>query len=498
MSEKKISRNIASCTGLIISRSRQTYAMIAPEHKRHIDLEDVVQEGYIAALEAEACFRPQGAKFSTFLFNRLTFRYNHEFTGKLTQQKRTSYLVELDAPLSEDSDRKLELTDDTFTPDSDVDCVEGFINVCRLLSPGAVVWFIGTLVSSTQEWERMVPTSGARSEILRKEVADAVKMQGYSRDDYSALRGSERAQKMALITLARNSSIGLGTERDARILECVECRGRFALAAIRAGRYVVQTMTCVACYQQMRKADPEESCFGKSKTPEHEGYSEKDVECTLHCRDRKVCSQFISEEKDTMKEKKSKKAAEEVETPVAEEETKKNGSGKKSAAAAAPAAKPSKKAAKVEVEEEDSEDVDIETGDDDEEEEEKPVAAKKAAKQPGKVAKMETKTEKPAKAAKTEGKAASNGNKEYPAPSEVVRWPHKTGSWMQYCFQRAYKGVKATELENETNESGRKWAIFLKVLRGGKSGMKRPTHTWRLDETGGRLKIGDVKYLGGE
>src|ERR1035438_4605171 len=45
-----ISEEIDSCAGLITQSANRTYRRIAPEHKRWIDPEDILQDGLLAAV----------------------------------------------------------------------------------------------------------------------------------------------------------------------------------------------------------------------------------------------------------------------------------------------------------------------------------------------------------------------------------------------------------------------------------------------------------------
>ncbi len=85
---------------------------------------------------------------------------------------------------------------------------------------------------------------------------------------------------------------------------------------------------------------------------------------------------------------------------------------------------------------------------------------------------------------------------EGPVPKDVVRWPHKEGSWMRENFMACYHGVKADDLRRSNERRGANWANKLARLRTGYTGEKRRTHTWKLNEEGGRFKLYDVKYVG--
>ena len=86
---------------------------------------------------------------------------------------------------------------------------------------------------------------------------------------------------------------------------------------------------------------------------------------------------------------------------------------------------------------------------------------------------------------------------ELPVPSGMVRWPFKRGSVMRYIFQTMYKGCNAKELEKEIEKTGHNWKFMLSVMRTGIGGRgSNKTHTFKLNEDGGRYKISNVKYIG--
>jgi len=116
----------------------------------------------------------------------------------------------------------------------------------------------------------------------------------------------------------------------------------------------------------------------------------------------------------------------------------------------------------------------------------------------------------PAPAAKVSKKAApakaaapkKAGKAEEPAPSDVYKWPFKSGSMMQLSFKLAYEGISQADLEKAVSKLGRSPKIAMDVLRGGIAGCGAingtadATHTWKLSEDGGILKLTKVKYLG--
>jgi hypothetical protein len=96
-------------------------------------------------------------------------------------------------------------------------------------------------------------------------------------------------------------------------------------------------------------------------------------------------------------------------------------------------------------------------------------------------------------------------------PKEVgPRWPFRNGTIMRYCFKMAYQGIKTSELrrrierpcecrvekgQTQCQKHGTNWLSKLATLRGYRQ-RKFPTHSWKLDEKNGWLKIYDVKFLG--
>ena len=433
---KNISPKIDSCTGLILQKANGAYQRISPDHQRWIDPEDLIQEGLVAALAAQKTHRDTGrAKYSTYLYNGLMFHFDRYYTTPLSQQKRAkASLVELDAPRFPGADQdevKLDLPDQSFTSNQTSNAVKSFMELVRRLSAKAV----GVLATSLLcgKW---VDQAVLSDEKIMGEISTRAKILGIGFDDLQVVAKDENSRKKALTMLGNSDIMELGIEADVRVLECVECRGQFTLSAIRDGRYYVDTTTCRTCYLKMQRASSELSCFGKPKRLKQEGYSDKDVECRIHCRDRKECRQFIEKRSKIMADEDVATANEEVKEV---EDAVKNVKGK---------AKAKKKAVKKAPK----------------------AVAKKAKKDLGP-----------------------------PPPKDVgPYWPHKRGSTMQEVFKAAYHGVKIEDLKKELLKTGHESTlpIFLQVLRRGYTGENRKTHTWKLNEEGGRFKIFDVKFVG--
>lgn len=268
---------------------------------------------------------------------------------------------------------------------------------------------------------------------FKRRVKEVADSERISMSDLLPLAENENLRKKSLTRLSGYGKLGMGNEMAARLLECVECGGRLPLAAIPTGRYIVETMTCGMCYKRMAASPPSKYCFGKE-------YNEAAVECRIHCVDRMVCKQY-KEGRKTMTTENENAALDAVD--LGDIDTSK--------------VKKTKKATK---------------------------AAPAAEKAP--------KTEKAPKAEK-----APKVEVEAPPKELGPRWPYKTGSAMLYMFQRMYEGVKTDELKAEIEKSGFKWGPMLGTLRREDRYLQRnPTHTWKLKEDGGFLKIYDVKYIG--
>jgi hypothetical protein len=447
---KGISGAVDSCSGMIVQQAYRAHNKLSAEHKRWVDPEDLMQEALLEAVQAEKRYKPnRGAKYSTYLHTGLFFELSKNYTDKLRQQKRTSVsIVELDAPLNDSTDSTFQVPDKCILSDSVLTnqrrAVYGVVQLCRAVSAGARLVLVKILLCGKRLDEG--------DELFAPELAEAASRVGAKFADFELLAEDEEIRKMALNQLVNDGIVGLTDEVDTKLLECVGCGGRFSLRDVREGRYFITSMRCRVCYRDLKR--DQTSCFGKTKTSKQEGYSEADVECRLHCRDKAACVQF-QRKRDSMS-----KAVDEV----------------------------------VEVEEDELAGVDFE---------EKP--AKKATKtsKPAKAAKA---TKKSAKAEKSDEKPVTGAAAEFwtkydevEAPKEVGgEWPWRAGSLMNRMFQHAYHGVKREELEAQFTKLGRDAKMFIRLLRSGQSGKGAITHTWKLNEEGGKIRPYDVKFHGKE
>lgn len=469
MQIQNISPKIDSCGGLIAQKAIATHRHLSEANKRWLDEEDIVQEGVILAWEAEGSYLPsryvkgvgskKSAKYSTWLYWLLDKRFSNLSTRLKRESKAPVGFLELDS-LDDGLAASIARAPQQVTSIDEQRSIEQFIRLCWSLNDAMVVILVrGLLFSETKGLDM-----GACAGIGREAKRLGIHMQ-----DLSLVAGSENIRKKVLTRIVRGGMISEGAEESIRLLQCTECGGRFSINAIRENRFYVDSMTCGACYRAMQKSPPEVSCFGKPKGPT-EGYSEADMECTMHCRDRVACKRF-SDKGDTVM---GTAAAEAVETAVedvdfsdVEEKVEKSKTKKK--AAPKEEAKPVKKAAKKE--------------------EAKP-AKKESLKKA--VAKAE-KEDKPKKEKKEDDRGTP--------PKEVKIWPYRNGSLMDYtfrtmlegCGQKALKKAIIDSLGGAANEekSEKTWVGLLKIMRR----VNHRQHTWKLNEEGGRFKIEAVKCL---
>src|SRR5579872_357228 len=96
---KGVSKNVDGCAGLISQAANRTYYGLPNNHKRWMDPEDLIQEGLTEAVGAERRWkRTGGAKYSSYLYEGLKFRYAHIRSAVLTEKRSTRELLELDKP----------------------------------------------------------------------------------------------------------------------------------------------------------------------------------------------------------------------------------------------------------------------------------------------------------------------------------------------------------------------------------------------------------------
>lgn len=436
-----ISPLIDSCAGLIAQHAFKAHTRLSPEHKRWVDPEDLLQQALLAAVKAE---RPgqweasKGAKFSSYLFKALKFELSKSYTDRLRVEKRSGVVVELDAPLPG--------TDTTFQVPDQTESVEsthtqarratyGFEQLCRGCSPQVRVSLVSVLLCGARP-------NAKELEMVAVEAMPVATKLGLRWEDLEVLQKNQKIRQQTLNQLVSSGIIGLA-DTDARVLECLECKGRFTLSQVADGTYHVGTSTCRSCFHKLYKS--KESCFGRRKTARREGYSESDVECQLHCMDREACRQYIlTRENGTMVDE-----LEDVD--FSEDKPKK--SGKK--AAGKSGAKKVKKAKAVVTE---------------------------TVTMTGEEAKWWTKYDDEA------------------PPEQLPRWPFKLGSKMQRLFMRFVHGVSRKEYDEMMTKAGLNPAQWLKdVFEKGKHFAKNGSElreSWKLSEEGGRLKLIDLKFHG--
>lgn len=444
---------IDSCKGLIAQKTLRAHSHLSAAHKRWIDPADLLQEGLLAAFEAQKGYRKgNGAKYSTWLYRKLGWHISHVATA-LGYQKRATRIVEIDAPIGYEDEVHMDLPDPTSgRQGQQMDVEATFMTLLRSVSHTARV----VLIRGFLFHDARLLTPGVATELRR--------MARWHRIDMASLQAigqSENIRKKLLTIVAKESSLKPGTEEGLKLLSCInpECKGHFSLGDVREGRFFVATMTCRTCYLALAKREATKSCFGKVKNRDHEGYSVDDSECRLHCADRKVCVQFIQiqgkegtnvakeetavlegvEDLDKIDEKAEKKAKKKAKAEVAE--------------------KPAKKAKAAPVEEEED--------------------------------------EKPAKKEKKEKKPHSL----LVAHPELKVLPYRDGSLFLWLFIQLHtpEGVKPSELCKRIVKLGavddgktpeQKLSALMKQMRV----FEHANHTWKVSEEGGRYKIFDVKY----
>jgi hypothetical protein len=492
LSIRGISKNIDGCAGLIAQQAIRTYNRVPEAHKRWIDQDDLVQEGLIAAFNAEKKYDSKQAKFTTYLHTGLRQRFDHVLQP-LESQKRTGSLLELDAPI--------QLGDKSVLPDvptSDrqgVCAVDAYLSVCRELRPQAVIWLTSGLLLG--RWFR----HDRCSEVIEN-VKDAVSKVGVVYDDFEIFTKDEKACRNALTNLRKDVRIGLGDEMSLRVLECVECRTRYSLASIRSGSYYPESMVCRRCYRRMMQ--DQSTCFGKVKSADTVGYSDEDVECRLHCPDRSVCSQIIKEKSmpevdedldalddvdfdDLTGQSATELTDEEEEAPKpVKAKTKVNGHAKpdKAEAKSKDDTKPTKVSKTVE------------------EKPAKPVKAKVKEVEP----ETETKTEKKVKKITED---PSDARSVTPLPVKVPKtvdepwfeqsggkWPYKHASMAQMAFQACFVGIKQQSLQDWVEKNGYHFKPKIEAIKlGHQTGFySADEFTWKFSDEGGRYKVYDVKF----
>jgi hypothetical protein len=498
---------VDSCSDLIHKKAIRTYKHVAPENKRWIDLEDVIQEGLIKAWETEQHFtqywsqaeKPKHfkSKYSSYLYRGLDMLFTARYSVPLRAEKRITTLVELDAPIGdEDNPSHIEVASRSVSPERLFQAVSGVIQVCYAVPPAALSFLLNVIISETGRIRRRTVKDISC-------IPDACDRFGVTRYDLELIMG-DMESKSRVLESVMTATAKLG-EDDVKVLECIACRGMFSLGDVRAGRYSATSLTCHQCLVKLYEETDGSSCFGRLKVVQNnktvtEGYSEADAECRLHCRDRAACKRFIKEGRTNMTPEKVANmevdladvdlSDVEVAEPAATTTKPAKGSGKKTAAKAATKA-PAKTATKA--------------------------AVKKA--EPAKADKKATKA--PAKAAAVKAPKADTVKKERASKStakidpKVAKaqgliklddkgrdLPFKEGSAMRYSLELALApgGVKETELEKEITKLGYSFPLMRSVLLSGRSGDSslRPyptTHTWTAEAKGERIIVSNVKRI---
>jgi hypothetical protein len=535
----QVSPLVDSCQRLIHQKAFRTYHRIAPENRRWIDPEDVIQDGIIAAWEAEQRYKKnRGAKFSTYLYNGLDMLFSGKYTVPLRQKKRQASLLELDAPLQlEDGSTALHesISDDEHpsqSPDKMFEAISGVLRVCHSIPPSALSFFLQVITDETGRILRRDIVD--KNKQLRRRNVDFIgcipetcRRYKVTREDLALVMASGYAKGIVVDGVVKSAE-HLG-EDDAKVLECLECRELFSLNDARAGRYSATSLTCSACLRGLHQIGPDNSCFGRRKVVKNgrtaaEGYSEADVECRLHCRDRAACRKYIEEREKGMAESVDNleleselegvdfsDIEEEEEVPEVEPETKKPATSKKAvkpaatktvkAAKAAPAkaAKPTKtvKAAPAKAV--------------------KATKTVKAAKNVKKAAPAKAAKAAPAKRLRAEpghAKTPRNTPSGKIDPKVALKkglikldakgrdLPYKDGSVMRYYLEQALQpgGVSEDSLEKWAMKNGYDHRYQRAVLVSGQNGgtAVRPyatTHTWKVEVKNGRIRVYDLKRI---
>lgn len=461
-----ISPNIDSCAGLVAKLALRSYSRLSAEHRRWLDPEDLIQEAYISAHQADLTHVPgAGQKYSTRAFTAIDWGLKHVHTGLGRSMRRAVELVELDGTTGK------QYADATAVlPVDGTSAFKALVATIIRLGPVEVAQAASTYLVAGLLLGVTSRTTPEVVELLGRAGREA----GVSYQEIRNCATDEKTRKKVLLWASEAVIMNLGAENKLRCLVCVRCDGRFTLAALREGRFSLDTSMCRACYREM--ADSGQSCFAKE-------FSTNAVECRLHCPDRQHCRSFtpkdhthMSTAKGTTKTKSKPVVADELEgldSELAAVDT-----------AAAKTTKPKKVSAEVK--------------------------AGKSAK--AKAGKSKPAKAKPAKAVKpVEAKTAAEPKTKKPpvvdeaGPAELGGvWPWRAGSVMRFCFRQCYEGTGVSHkkfesfFEKGAQAHGYKADYMLKKMRTGLAGKTEKTHSWRLNEEGGRYKIYDARYLLGK
>ena len=477
-----VSPRIDSCGGLIAQQAHRAYGRIArdsPEHLRWLDEDDIRQDALLKAVEVEQEYKafcligrvaPQ--KYSSHLYNGLFWRLDHLARTYARPIRRSNGLVELDAPVStETNERKIDFIskDGPEQIEERLACISGFIELCRAVSdPAKMVLILGFLFSDSRY----------STPELCAEIGQAAARLRVGINDLRLIGHDPRVRKLLLVLIGKCVMLNAGTEEQLRCLECVRCHGHLSIRAIRTGQFFVSTMTCRRCYREMKQSPVEVSCFGK--TADTGGYSVANVECRLHCRDRSACRYF--QENDMADN-----------TPDIDDVDFSDVEG--TATAAAVEEKPKKSAAKKTKKEV----------------KKAPEAA--PAKKAAKAAKKE-----PAPAA---AKKDVDDDDEPKPPKGCEDWPGRKGSLWRYIFVECYRtGYTIPQLRKMLAKAGwadmddekgradaksapKKWGKYhmnfqiywMKRLVFGRYTAEKLTHSWKLHDEDGVYRPYDLKQL---
>ena len=496
----RVSPLVDSCDRLIFKKAAKTYNRLSPENQRWIDFEDVIQDGFIEAWQAEQRYRQDfGTKYSTYLYRGLDLLFHGRYHAPLQQQKRVARLKELDAPVPGSEDTFPDLVSQEPTPEEIFSAVSGVLQVCHALPPDAVSFLLQVVTTETGQITRR----GSNSIVL---IPEACQRYDVRREDLALIMVSAYAKSMLVEGVV--AAAGHLGEDDAKVLECINCRASFSLNDARKGRYSATSLTCLTCLRELHASGPELTCFGRRKVVKGktvvEGYSEADTECRMHCRDRVACRQFIEKGEKRMTTGNVENI--ELETEGIDFTDIETGDIEVPASPeAAPATKPRKAAAKraakpAKVVE--PEPVAAEP--------EAPVkkavkaAPKKAAKKaaPKKAAKKPVQRSKKSTAKIDPKEAKKQGLIKLDEQGRDL--PFKPGSVMRYYLTEAMEPGGTTEaaLEKFASKNGYNHKFQMAVLLSGKSGDsgRRPypsTHTWKVerDEKTGKIQVYNVRRI---
>lgn len=298
-----ITPRVDTCVPMIVQQARRVYQGMDACNKRWMDEEDVIQEGALAALKADRTFVADGIshgqsyqiKFSSYCYKVLFTNLHDTFIKGYKATKRVTDMKEIDAPIKDSETDRIRdsIFGESHEDNQHYEQAQLFVRVCQLVRGPAAELLISVMIGGSPIGMRAIGTVRALT-LLRKAVA----LLGVTYEDFHGFVKNVSARKIALTMLAGGVTMVPGLDIDARVLECIECRGQFSLRDVRSGKFVADTLTCSNCYKQMAEAPAEISCFGKPKTDKHEGYSEKDIECRLLCMDRNACKQHLTSGKE--------------------------------------------------------------------------------------------------------------------------------------------------------------------------------------------------------